>query len=48
MISVEGTGKSQQKPDHKRKADVPVLSYCSLLRKPAGVPEHCDEGEINF
>jgi len=52
LISVEGTGKNQLKPDQRSMGDAPVLSHCSLLLnprpKPTGVLEHCHEGKIDY
>jgi hypothetical protein len=49
LISVEETSKNQLVSGQKIMRDAPVLSHCSLLRnplpKPAGVLEHCREGE---
>ena len=48
-ISVEGTRKNRLQPGQESIVHAPVLSYCSLLRKPqpkpTGVQEHCREGE---
>ena len=50
-ISVEGTRKNRLQPGQESIVHAPVLSYCSLLRKPqpkpTGVQEHCREGETN-
>ena len=44
LISVKGTGNSQQEPGQESVGDAAVLSHCSLLRntwpKPTGVLEH--------
>jgi hypothetical protein len=51
LVSIKGTGKNLLEPGQEISGNVPVLSHRSLRRnllpKPAGVLEHCREGETN-
>jgi hypothetical protein len=50
LISVELTGKNRLQPGQEIMGNAVVLAHCSLIKKnpwpkPAGVLEHCREGE---